>query len=233
MLLIKELSHQIRGENGKRTVFLVNAGEESSSLPCLSIIKLFRIQKSFSNPVFSVFIKASSVAQQASTVRTHSDLQVGDYMSEDMTSWPAEMWNREMIENQVWFLTCQWIHIIVLMRCHHAISLLWKISALFIHLFSVMSGAGDDVPHLPACFKEWSLATIKDQPAGFWWMPPCNHRPSLSGNNEGEIAVHWTYAVSVKRGMIEVSSNCHSTEMLNWCQFIITNVNVFSPWDWT
>uniref|UniRef100_A0A672QYG8 ribonuclease III n=1 Tax=Sinocyclocheilus grahami TaxID=75366 RepID=A0A672QYG8_SINGR len=74
VLLIKELSHQIRGEDGKRTVFLVNA--------------------------------ASSVVQQASTVRTHSDLQVGDYMSEDMTSWPEEMWNREMMENQVLVMTC-------------------------------------------------------------------------------------------------------------------------------
>uniref|UniRef100_A0A671MDI4 ribonuclease III n=1 Tax=Sinocyclocheilus anshuiensis TaxID=1608454 RepID=A0A671MDI4_9TELE len=74
-LLIKELSHQIRGEDGKRTVFLVNA--------------------------------ASSVVQQASTVRTHSDLQVGDYMSEDMTSWPEEMWNREMMENQVLVMTCR------------------------------------------------------------------------------------------------------------------------------
>lgn len=32
---------------------------------------------------------------------------------------------------------------------------------------SCLSGAGDDVPHLPACVKEWSLATIKNQPAGF------------------------------------------------------------------
>uniref|UniRef100_A0A8C2H565 ribonuclease III n=1 Tax=Cyprinus carpio TaxID=7962 RepID=A0A8C2H565_CYPCA len=81
VLLIKELSHQIRGENGKRTVFLVNA--------------------------------ASSVVQQASTVRTHSDLHVGDYMSQDMTSWPEEMWNREMIENQVLVMTCHiFLHVL-------------------------------------------------------------------------------------------------------------------------
>uniref|UniRef100_A0A8C1FZ98 ribonuclease III n=1 Tax=Cyprinus carpio TaxID=7962 RepID=A0A8C1FZ98_CYPCA len=81
VLLIKELSHQIRGEDGKRTVFLVNA--------------------------------ASSVVQQASTVRTHSDLHVGDYMSQDMTSWPEEMWNREMIENQVLVMTCHiFLHVL-------------------------------------------------------------------------------------------------------------------------
>lgn len=81
VLLIKELSHQIRGEDGRRTIFLVNA--------------------------------ASSVVQQASTVRTHSDLQVGDYMSEEMTSWPEEMWNRELIENQVLVMTCHiFLHVL-------------------------------------------------------------------------------------------------------------------------
>uniref|UniRef100_A0AAR2JDF8 ribonuclease III n=1 Tax=Pygocentrus nattereri TaxID=42514 RepID=A0AAR2JDF8_PYGNA len=73
VLLIKELSHQIRQENGRRTVFLVNA--------------------------------ASSVVQQASTVRTHSDLQVGEYM-ESSTSWPEEKWNEEIMENQVLVMTC-------------------------------------------------------------------------------------------------------------------------------
>lgn len=44
--------------------------------------------------------KASSVVQQAATVRTHSDLRVGEY-TEDSTSWTAERWSREIIENQV------------------------------------------------------------------------------------------------------------------------------------
>ncbi|XP_077095373.1 endoribonuclease Dicer [Siphateles boraxobius] len=81
VLLIKELSHQIRGEDEKRTVFLVNA--------------------------------ASSVVQQASTVRTHSDLQVADYMSEEMTSWPEEMWNRKIMGNQVLVMTCHiFLHVL-------------------------------------------------------------------------------------------------------------------------
>jgi len=50
------------------------------------------------------------VVQQASTVRTHSDLQVADYMSEEMTSWPEEMWNRKITGNQVWFKHVRWIH---------------------------------------------------------------------------------------------------------------------------
>lgn len=53
------------------------------------------------NVFFCCRIEASTVVQQASTVRTHSDLKVGDYMSEEMTSWAEEMWNREMIGKQV------------------------------------------------------------------------------------------------------------------------------------
>ncbi|KAL6477362.1 hypothetical protein MHYP_G00131970 [Metynnis hypsauchen] len=80
VLLIKELSHQIRQENGRRTVFLVNA--------------------------------ASSVVQQASTVRTHSDLQVGEY-TESSTSWPEEKWSGEMMENQVLVMTCHiFLHVL-------------------------------------------------------------------------------------------------------------------------
>uniref|UniRef100_A0A3P9AQ36 ribonuclease III n=1 Tax=Esox lucius TaxID=8010 RepID=A0A3P9AQ36_ESOLU len=85
VLLTKELSHQIRGdfaENGKRTVFLVNA--------------------------------ASSVIQQAATVRTHSDLQVGEYTSMEKTSsWSKEKWSQEMIENQVLVMTCHiFLHVL-------------------------------------------------------------------------------------------------------------------------
>ena len=43
---------------------------------------------------------ASSVLQQASTVRTHSDLQVGEY-TESSTSWLEEKWNQEIMGNQV------------------------------------------------------------------------------------------------------------------------------------
>uniref|UniRef100_A0A674AYB9 ribonuclease III n=1 Tax=Salmo trutta TaxID=8032 RepID=A0A674AYB9_SALTR len=108
VLLTKELSHQIRGdlvEQGKRTVFLVNA--------------------------------ASSVIQQAASVRTHSDLQVGEYMCVEKTSsWSREKWSQEMIENQVLVMTCHiflhvlksgvlplWkLNLVVFDECHLAIT---------------------------------------------------------------------------------------------------------------
>ncbi|KAH0620387.1 hypothetical protein JD844_020785 [Phrynosoma platyrhinos] len=79
VLLIKELSYQIRGDfnkNGKRTVFLVNS--------------------------------ANQVAQQVSTVRTHSDLKVGEYSSLEITEeWTKERWNQEFAKYQVLVMTCQ------------------------------------------------------------------------------------------------------------------------------
>uniref|UniRef100_A0A6J0V589 ribonuclease III n=2 Tax=Pogona vitticeps TaxID=103695 RepID=A0A6J0V589_9SAUR len=78
VLLIKELSYQIRGDfnkNGKRTVFLVNS--------------------------------ANQVAQQVSTVRTHSDLKVGEYSSYEITeAWTKERWNQEFAKYQVLVMTC-------------------------------------------------------------------------------------------------------------------------------
>ncbi|XP_076834628.1 endoribonuclease Dicer [Brachyhypopomus gauderio] len=80
VLLIKELSHQVRQEDGKRTVFLVNT--------------------------------VASVVQQASTVRTHSDLQVGEY-TESSALWPEEKWSQEIMENQVLVMTCHiFLHVI-------------------------------------------------------------------------------------------------------------------------
>ncbi|KAG9268913.1 endoribonuclease Dicer [Astyanax mexicanus] len=103
VLLIKELSHQIRRGNGRRTVFLVNA--------------------------------ASSVVQQASTVRTHSDLQVGEY-TDSCTSWLEEKWRQDIMENQVLVMTCHiflhalrsgvlclsTINLLVFDECHLAIT---------------------------------------------------------------------------------------------------------------
>jgi endoribonuclease Dicer len=49
--------------------------------------------------------KTLSVIQQAASVRTHSDLQVGEYMCVEKTSsWSREKWSQEMIENQVPFI---------------------------------------------------------------------------------------------------------------------------------
>ncbi|XP_055989305.1 endoribonuclease Dicer isoform X1 [Sorex fumeus] len=78
VLLMKELSYQIRGDcqdNGKRTVFLVNS--------------------------------ANQVTQQASAVRTHSDLKVGEYASlEGSASCTKEKWSQEFTKHQVLVMTC-------------------------------------------------------------------------------------------------------------------------------
>uniref|UniRef100_A0A667XJD9 ribonuclease III n=1 Tax=Myripristis murdjan TaxID=586833 RepID=A0A667XJD9_9TELE len=85
VLLTKELSHQIRGD------FRENA----------------------KRTVFLVNT-ASSVVQQAAAVRTHSDLQVGEYTSlEDTSAWTDKEWSQEMIENQVLVMTCHiFLHVL-------------------------------------------------------------------------------------------------------------------------
>ncbi|XP_034274302.2 LOW QUALITY PROTEIN: endoribonuclease Dicer [Pantherophis guttatus] len=93
VLLIKELSYQIRedfNKKGKRTVFLVNS--------------------------------ANQVAQQVSTVKTHSDLKVGEYSSLEITeAWTKERWNQEFAKYQVLVMTCQ-IALNVLKNEHLALS---------------------------------------------------------------------------------------------------------------
>ncbi|KAG5857788.1 hypothetical protein ANANG_G00023100 [Anguilla anguilla] len=85
VLLTKELSHQIRGD----------------------------FRECGRRTIFLVNA-ASSVIQQAATVRTHSDLQVGEYVSlENTLSWTEEKWNQEMIENQVLVMTCHlFLHVL-------------------------------------------------------------------------------------------------------------------------
>ncbi|XP_039993998.1 endoribonuclease Dicer isoform X1 [Xiphias gladius] len=78
VLLTKELSHQIRGH----------------------------YQGNAKRTVFLVNT-ASSVVQQAAAVRTHSDLQVGEYTDLGETSaWTDQQWSQEIIENQVLVMTC-------------------------------------------------------------------------------------------------------------------------------
>ncbi|XP_034050915.1 endoribonuclease Dicer [Thalassophryne amazonica] len=85
VLLTKELSHQIRGS------FHENAKR-------------------------TVFLAnaASSVAQQAAAVRTHSDLQVGEYTDLGETSaLVSQWWQQEITENQVLVMTCHiFLHIL-------------------------------------------------------------------------------------------------------------------------
>ncbi|XP_071773494.1 endoribonuclease Dicer [Centroberyx gerrardi] len=85
VLLTKELSHQIRGD----------------------------FQENAKRTVFLVNT-ASSVVQQAAAVRTHSDLQVGEYTSlEETSAWTDQQWSREMIENQVLVMTCHiFLHVL-------------------------------------------------------------------------------------------------------------------------
>ncbi|CAB1335496.1 unnamed protein product [Coregonus sp. 'balchen'] len=78
-----------------------------------------------------------TVFLQAASVRTHSDLQVGEYMSVEKTSsWSREKWSQEMIENQVLVMTCHiflhvlksgvlplWkLNLVVFDECHLAIT---------------------------------------------------------------------------------------------------------------
>lgn len=54
------------------------------------------------NVLLYLYFAASSVIQQAAAVRTHSDLQVGEYTDSDETlAWTGQQWNQEIIENQV------------------------------------------------------------------------------------------------------------------------------------
>lgn len=57
---------------------------------------------------------ASSVVHQAAAVRTHSDLQVGEYINVEQTSaWTDKQWSQEIIENQVLVMTCHiFLHIL-------------------------------------------------------------------------------------------------------------------------
>ncbi|XP_058470641.1 endoribonuclease Dicer [Solea solea] len=85
VLLTKELSHQIRGS------YLGNA----------------------KRTVFLVNT-ASTAVQQASAIRTHSDLQVGEYSDLGETSaWTDQQWIQEITENQVLVMTCHiFLHVL-------------------------------------------------------------------------------------------------------------------------
>lgn len=62
--------------------------------------------------VSGLLCPALSVVQQAAAVRTHSDLQVGEYTDfEETSSKTDKQWSQEIIENQVG----QWI----LQPCEH------------------------------------------------------------------------------------------------------------------
>ncbi|CAL8300555.1 unnamed protein product [Boreogadus saida] len=85
VLLTKELSHQIRGD----------------------------FRDDAKRTVFLVNT-ASSVVHQASAVRTHSDLQVGEYTSqEDAVARTPQQWTQEMTEKQVLVMTCHiFLHVL-------------------------------------------------------------------------------------------------------------------------
>uniref|UniRef100_A0A8C4GY47 ribonuclease III n=1 Tax=Dicentrarchus labrax TaxID=13489 RepID=A0A8C4GY47_DICLA len=55
-----------------------------------------------------------NTVQQAAAVRTHSDLQVGEYIDlEETSAWTDKRWSREIIENQVLVMTCHiFLHIL-------------------------------------------------------------------------------------------------------------------------
>uniref|UniRef100_A0A3Q2PQN4 ribonuclease III n=1 Tax=Fundulus heteroclitus TaxID=8078 RepID=A0A3Q2PQN4_FUNHE len=85
VLLTKELSHQIRGS----------------------------YQEKAKRTVFLVN-SVSSVIQQAAAVRTHSDLQVGEYSDWKVASaWSDQRWSQEISTNQVLVMTCHiFLHVL-------------------------------------------------------------------------------------------------------------------------
>ncbi|XP_072221007.1 endoribonuclease Dicer [Leuresthes tenuis] len=85
VLLTKELSHQIRGP----------------------------YQENARRTVFLVN-SASSVIQQAAAVRTHSDLQVGEYTDwEEKATWSDHHWSQHISRNQVLVMTCHiFLHVL-------------------------------------------------------------------------------------------------------------------------
>lgn len=101
VLLIKELSHQIRrDDDGRRTVFLVNTGTSANNRRIGSCSPFFALRVCDLCIDEFPLVAASSVVQQASTVRTHSDLRVGEYV-ENSASWTEDTWSEEIKENQV------------------------------------------------------------------------------------------------------------------------------------
>ncbi|XP_077476577.1 endoribonuclease Dicer isoform X2 [Stigmatopora argus] len=85
VLLTKELSHQIRGQ----------------------------FQGNAKRTVFLVN-SATSANQQAAAVRTHSDLQVGEYADMEATSaWTFHQWTDKIINQQVLVMTCHiFLHVL-------------------------------------------------------------------------------------------------------------------------
>ncbi|XP_037342492.2 endoribonuclease Dicer [Pungitius pungitius] len=85
VLLTKELSHQIRGHYNENA-----------------------------KRTFFLVNTAVSVVQQAAAVRTHSDLQVGEYTDvKETSSWTNQRWSQEIMENQVLVMTCHiFLHVL-------------------------------------------------------------------------------------------------------------------------
>ncbi|XP_014865745.1 PREDICTED: endoribonuclease Dicer [Poecilia mexicana] len=85
VLLTKELSHQIRGS----------------------------FQENAKRTVFLVN-SVLSVIQQAAAVRTHSDLQVGEYSDwKEASAWSDQRWSQEISTNQVLVMTCHiFLHVL-------------------------------------------------------------------------------------------------------------------------
>ncbi|XP_036608144.1 endoribonuclease Dicer [Trichosurus vulpecula] len=94
------------------TIVCLNTGSGKTFIAVLLTKELsYQIRGNFNrNGKRTVFLvnSANQVAQQASAVRTHSDLKVGEYSSlETSASWTKEKWNQEFIKHQVLVMTCQ------------------------------------------------------------------------------------------------------------------------------
>ncbi|KAL7992656.1 hypothetical protein Chor_016912 [Crotalus horridus] len=94
------------------TIVCLNTGSGKTFIAVLLIKELsYQIREDFKKKgKRTVFLvnSASQVAQQVSTVKTHSDLKVGDYSSVEITeAWTKERWNQEFAKYQVLVMTCQ------------------------------------------------------------------------------------------------------------------------------
>ncbi|XP_028677929.1 endoribonuclease Dicer [Erpetoichthys calabaricus] len=102
----------------QNTIVCLNSGSGKTFIAVLLTKELsHQIRHDFSkNGKRTVFLvnTASCVIQQAATVRTHSDLQVGEYTNAETTcTWTEEKWIQEMAENQVLVMTCHiFLHIL-------------------------------------------------------------------------------------------------------------------------
>ncbi|XP_053553479.1 endoribonuclease Dicer isoform X2 [Bombina bombina] len=93
------------------TIVCLNSGSGKTFIAVLLTKELsYQIRGDFnSDAKRTVFLvnSAKQVDHQVSTIRTHSDLKVGEYSDIELAeSWTKEKWNQEFVDRQVLVMTC-------------------------------------------------------------------------------------------------------------------------------